>query len=135
MGDKVCISETEFNNFVNEFDRFKIKIADEISTIPERVLESKIKVRNGHTKELSIKTAIIENWERTSHLSQGEINIKLEDIEGYEQTWKLKELLSKLNQRPYKTFYRMGKIAKTLKDIIQFLQIAGIFYLIYLLTK
>lgn len=109
-------------------------IKGQLATIPRKVLETKIVVKNGKPKELSLQDAIAQNWEKTHKIAEGDIFITLEDNDGYEQNWKLKELLTKLFHRPTDTLNKTLTNFDKIQKLLSFLETIGIGYLIYLFT-
>lgn len=118
-----------------QFKNFKDQITKEINTIPQKVLDYKIKVKNGHRQTISIGEAIKQNWERTAKIANGEINLEIEDSNGYTSTWALSEIIDKLDKKPANTLNKISSLSDKFTKILKFLEAVGIFYLIYLLTR
>lgn len=130
----MCIQEEKFTQFVKDIESFKSTVLGKIDDIPNQVLSTPIEVKNGSVHSISVKEAIVQNWEKTSKIEAGYLNIQIEDADGYPQTWKLNDIIDKLVNRPSNTISKMAKYSDWFYKIIKLAEAVGVIWVLsYLL--
>jgi len=111
-----------------------------INELPDKIFNTKVKVKNGKEEELSFIDLSIQNWARTSKLQKdlndGSILIPITDSNNKLSYQKLSDILSTLYLRPSSWFNKTSKISDGLIKIGKVLfGISLIGYIIYTLIK
>ena len=113
-----------------------LRLQTQIEALPQKIFNTKFKVKNGSEKEKSLQDLLIESYEKTERLGReintGEIFVPVDNIEGKMQMWKLKDILSELRLKPSSMFRKGANISDGLIKIGTV--IAGLSITIYIIV-
>ena len=101
-------------------DRFS-SMEKQIESLPEKIFNTKFKVKNGEEKEMSVKDILTDGWNSRSNLEReirtGEIFVPVIDRTGKESRRKLKDVLSDIVTAPSRLFDSTAKFSSNFVKI------------------
>jgi len=111
-----------------------------IDAVPQKIFDTKIKVKNGTEKEVRFLDIVTLNHERTSclerEIKEGSILVPIRDANNTKNFMSLTDILTTLYLRPTTWFSKSAKFSDNVSKMFKFVfEVSLIIYAIYSIFK